>query len=165
MPNIDVLVFEQAGFRVELEAESREGIAALTEAEILLHRNQPRRALGPDVVWEGGWEEQRGVDDVTLSEVGGGGELWLVNLLILTELLELATEECALFDDFCWEVVWRVFCDDRLELHPVQVSESRRTIEEILTGGVRGPDRRGGISCAYNGRNPPVSIGPVLAPL
>ena len=90
---------------MEVEAERGESIVALSKAEILLHCNQLRGALGPGIVRKGGWEEQRNVDDVIVRRGRNEAKFWLVHLLNLTKLRELMAEGCTLFDDIGWKII------------------------------------------------------------
>lgn len=58
MPDVYILVLEEARPRVEVEAEGGEGIMALANAKFFLHRDQTGRALGQDIMRERGWKEQ-----------------------------------------------------------------------------------------------------------
>ena len=74
--------------------ERGESIVALAKVEILLHCDQPRKALGLGIVQKGGWEEQRNVNDVIVRGGRNEAKFWLVHLLNLMKLRELTTEGC-----------------------------------------------------------------------
>ena len=113
MANIHILVLEEPRSRVEVEVEGGKSIVALAESEVLLHCDQPGRALAPYVMREGRWKEQRNIGDIV---IGGGGrneaKLWLVHLLKLTKLRKLTTEDSALFDGIGWEFVRIMLCNE-----------------------------------------------------
>ena len=100
---------------MEVEAERGESIMALAKVEILLHCDQPRKALGLGIVQKGGWEEQRNVDDVIVRGGRNEAKFWLVHLLNLTKLRELTTEGCMLFDDICWKIVQAILHNELVE--------------------------------------------------
>lgn len=91
---------------MEVESKRGEGVIALSQAKVLLHRYQLGGALGPNVEREGGRKEQRNIDDVVIRGGGNEAKLWLVHLLKFAKLQELMAEGGALFDGISWKLAW-----------------------------------------------------------
>ena len=83
---------------------------ALTKANDLFHRGQLGR-LGLGVMRESGWKEQRNVGDVVVRGEGGELKFWLIHLLKLTKLCELAADSCTQFDGALRKFIRTLLCN------------------------------------------------------
>ena len=76
---------------MEMMAEGGESVVTLAQANFLLHRDQLWGALEPGGIRESRGKEQRNVNDVFARRGRNEAEVWLVDVLEITELGELTT--------------------------------------------------------------------------